>query len=406
MKTTLPSHRMDHEMLYQLYLRTFSPEGTLAHAAQLLDHIASTGVSVVYLAALNEMDTDCDPTSWSDRQRRYGAGNPKNTYRMWDYFHVDPEFGSDDDRKAFIDQAHARGLKVMMDLVYLHCGSTAPMLYAHPEFCEWDTNGKPKNAQWHFPKLNYGSAALREYLWGNMKYYVRDFGVDGFRCDVDDGVPLDFGAEGVRRVRAINPDVMMLNEGTKRNYLTVFDLNYGWGWRDVAVQLITGQAGAAALRTQIRAEVEGGQLNRFIRWTDNHDTASDDGAYRLERAAVSPAATDALMMLNFLLPGTPFLYNGQEFADAHNCNMFTNRFVGPGNTIDWSMLATPRGRARMRLVQALAQLRRTHPALCGGTFELDETASDVVTFTRVSGTDAVTVRVNFGNVPVACPASG
>ena len=121
---------------------------------------------------------------------------------------------------------------------------------------------------------------------------------------------------------------------------------------------------------------------------------------------MSPAATDAMMMLNFLLPGTPFLYNGQEFADAHNCNMFTNRFVSPGNTVDWSMLATPRGQQRMRLVQALAQFRHDHPALCGGTFALAESDSDVVTFTRADGADRVTVRVNLGTAPVACPVSG
>lgn len=406
METALPSNRMDHEILYQIYLRTFSPEGTLAHAAQLLDHVASTGVTTVYLAALNEMDTDCDPAYWSDRQRHYGAGNPKNTYRMRDYFHVDPEFGTDADLKAFIDRAHALGLKVMMDLVYFHCGPTAPMLYEHPEFCEWGADGRPQNGEWHFPKLNFQSPALREYLWQNMEYYVRDYGVDGYRCDVGDYIPLDFWSEGVRRVRAINPNVMMLNEGAKPEYLSVFDLNYGWGWRNVAAELVAQQSGADALRGQIRKEAAGGQLNRFIRWTDNHDTASDDGAYRLERKSVSPAATDAMMMLNFLLPGTPFLYNGQEFADAHNCNMFTNRFVGPGNTVDWSMLATPRGQQRMRLMQALAQLRHDHPALCGGTFALAESDSDVVTFTRAAGADRVTVRVNLGTDPVSCPTSG
>lgn len=397
---------MENEIVYQIYLRTFSPEGTLRHAAKLLDHLAETGITVVYLAALNEMDTDCDPANWSSRQRAYGAGNPKNTYRMRDYFHVDPEFGTDADLKAFIDRAHELGLKVMMDLVYLHCGPTAPMLFEHPDFCDWGPDGKPLNANWNFPKLNYESQALREYLWSNMVYYVRDYGVDGYRCDVGDGIPLDFWAEGVRRIRAINPNIMMLDEGANPDYLTVFDTCYDWGWSGFVRKLIKHEAGAEELRNQIRTERERGFLGRAIRYSDNHDLASDDGSYRLELQAVCPEATDAVVMLNYLLPGVPFLYNGQEFADAHNCNMFTNRFIGPGNTVDWSMLATERGRSRMKLVQMLGALKKAHPALNSGSFTMTEDDSEIFAFGRINGNDRITVRLNLGTEPVSISAKG
>lgn len=402
------THHMQNEILYQIYVRTFSPEGTLARATALLDHVAASGATVAYLAPVVEMDEDTNPENWSDRQKAFGYGNPKNAYRMKDYFHVDPEYGTDADLRAFIARAHELGLKVMMDLVYLHCGPKAPMLYAHRDFCEWDAGGRPKNAAWHFPKLNYASAALREYLWGNMVYFVKDLHVDGFRCDVGDQIPLDFWQEGVRRVRAIHPNVMMLDEGRPDNYLDAFDTNYGWDWSWMARPIVKGEKTADEIRAQLQNDVQG-MAGRITRFSDSHDYASDDGDTRLEKQAVSPAATDAVMMLNFLLPGVPFLYNGQEFADAHNCNMFTNRFFHPGNCVDWSMLQTARGKQRFALVQALSALKKSHPALHSAAscdFPADGNTDALLTFVRASGSDRLRVTVNLGKTDATVPPAG
>lgn len=81
--------------IYQLSLRTITPEGTLQAAIKMLPHIASLGFDIVYLTACFATDNDMDVSTWSNRQRNSGCGNPKNPYKMADYFHVDEEYGTD-----------------------------------------------------------------------------------------------------------------------------------------------------------------------------------------------------------------------------------------------------------------------------------------------------------------------
>ena len=391
-------HQMENEILYQIFLRTFSPDGTLKKATEMLPHVASTGVTTIYLAPVFEADDDMDPAFWSRRQKASESGNPKNTYRMKDYFHVDPEYGTDEELHTFVEKAHELGLKVLFDLVYFHCGPKATFLYENPDFCEWE-NGAPKLGLWNFPVLNYECQGLREYLWSNMEYFVREYDVDGYRCDVGDRIPLDFWAEGIRRIRAIKPELMMLNEGHDTDYLTEFDIQYCWEWRRVIIgRMITEKLTAQDIRSCVLNEAAQG---RAIRYTENHDTASDSYDERFEKM-VPTVVADACMVMNFVLPGVPLLYNGQEVLDTHNCNMFCNRFYRPGNVVDWSMLCTHRGQRRMQLIRDLCDLYRKHPVLRTGDCELPDTGEALFTVFRMNEDETLQILWNTGeeSVPV------
>ena len=104
-------------VVYQIQPRAFTAEGTLRAAAEKLEYLKETGVTIVYLPPVFEMDSDTDRSFWSPRQLKSGFGNPKNQYRIRDYFHVDPEYGTDADLRYFVDRAHELGLKVLFDLV-------------------------------------------------------------------------------------------------------------------------------------------------------------------------------------------------------------------------------------------------------------------------------------------------
>ena len=217
-------------VIYQINLRTFTPDGTLRAAERLLPHIAALGADMVYLCPVTLADDDPRPEFWSDRQKQSGLNNPKNIYRVGDYYAVDPEYGTDDDLKSFVRTAHGLGLRVLLDLVYYHCGPSAAFLAEHPDFAVRDENGEIRNGHWHFPELNFASSGLREYLWRNMEYFVREFDVDGYRCDVAGAVPLDFWEEGRRRIDALKPGLIMLaeSEGDRREeQRAAFELNYG-----------------------------------------------------------------------------------------------------------------------------------------------------------------------------------
>ena len=131
-------------VVYQIVLRNFTRDGNFKAAAEMLDHVRSVGVDVVYLAPFVEMDRDMDRAGWSPRQVASGFGSPKNCYRISDYDKIDPEYGTDADFKAFNDRAHALGLKVYMDLVYLHCGPNNVLKDLFPDAFQRNPDGTVK----------------------------------------------------------------------------------------------------------------------------------------------------------------------------------------------------------------------------------------------------------------------
>ena len=162
----------NNSIIYQIFPRTATKDGTIKAATKLLDHIADLDVDIVYLSPFYEMDDDPREEFWSDRQKASGLGNPKNPYRMNDYFKLDEEYGTDEDLKDFVYEAHKLGLKVMFDLVYFHCGPRAKLIDINKDFIKRLPDGTPDNGDWHFPKLNFDCPELCEYLWGNMEYWV------------------------------------------------------------------------------------------------------------------------------------------------------------------------------------------------------------------------------------------
>ncbi len=279
--------------------------------------------------------------------------NSRNPYRMKDYYHVDPEYGTDDDLKAFVAEAHRLGMRVLLDMVYLHCGPKAVFLDEHPDFVERDDEGNIVYAAWNFPKLNHANPELREYLWKNMEYWCREFDVDGFRCDVSDGIPLAFWETARERLEKIRPDVALLAEGTRpADQLKAFDLDYGWGFPwDSAARF-------RARWEKMRDERPRGGA-RFLRFIDNHDIANDAFHNRVEKAWGTRRVNAALALI-FTLDGVPFLYNGQEVADTARHSIFGRL------PIDWAAGETPAGKARFAFCQKLCAMRHAERALTHG----------------------------------------
>lgn len=385
-------------VMYQIQPRAFTPEGTLKAAQARLPRLAELGVTVLYLCPVFVADDDMDRTFWSPRQKKSGMNNPRNPYRMKDFYHVDSEYGTDQDLKDFVAAAHALKLRVMLDLVYLHCGPKAVFLAEHPEFIKRDKDGKPVNAAWAFPALNYDCPALREYMWQNMEWWVRDFSVDGFRCDVGDGVPLDFWETGRARVEKIRTDVGMLSEGMRKaDQLKAFDLDYGWGQ---AFKSFDDASAIRALCESLRRERPIGGA-KFIRFVDNHDFSNDDYENRLEKRW-GAARVEAALVALFSLDGVPFLYNGQEVADAARHSIFGRA------AIDWANGESESGRERFAFCQKLCALRRGVPELTKGETEwLDsDQPKSVLSFARVSGAGRVVALVNVSDKAVKVPVKG
>ena len=378
-------------VMYQVWLRGFTPEGTLRAAAKRLPQVAELGANIIYLSPVCLQDADMRQEFWSPRQKASGTNNPRNPYRIKDYNRVDPEFGSEADLRAFIATAHKLGLRVLMDLVYMHSGPTC-VLMKHPEFYQQDAAGKVFFGSYNFPMLNLNNCQLREYFWTNMMHWVKGFDVDGFRCDVSDKVPLDFWEEARARLEAIRPDLVMLAEGNRQSdQLKAFDVNYSYPWYFAMLNVCAHGRPASDLRVAWeRQRNERPRGARFIRFTENHDTVND---MRRAKVVCGERGAAAMSVVNFTLDGVPFLYNGQEISDTSPQSIYARW------PVRWEAACLPKARAKFAFHQKLCQLRHAEPALTEGEvlwIESDQPGI-VVSFLRRAGSEVIVTVANFSN---------
>ena len=395
-------------VVYQMVLRNFTRDGNFKAATEMLEHVRSAGVDVVYLSPFVEMDCDMDETGWSKRQKASGYHTPKNPYRISNYDRIDPEYGHDADFKAFNDKAHALGLKVYMDLVYLHCGPNNVIKDFFPDAFLKNPDGTVRTTQWHFPYVNFESKDVRKYLIDSMLHWM-SLGCDGFRCDVGDAVPIDFWVEAVTTCQKVKPDLVMISEGRKPEWLEkAFDACYGWPWsfaiRNFLTPKLSKQKNAknktlVEMMRGVRdyeSKIPAGAL-MFV-FMDNHDTAADDLENRFDR--VHPVeAGNAAFVLTFLRRGLPLIFNGNEIAD-NSLNTFfapVEDIARARKTVDWARALQSAGQKRLKLIRTLAKMRHEQAIFADGSQEwvTDGEGQGVVAFVRRDGGKAVFVAANL-----------
>ena len=388
-------------VIYQIHPRVFTKEGTLKAAEAHLPGLAELGVDILYLLPVFVSDDDMDRAGWSSSQKASGMNNPRNPYRMKDYYNIDPEYGTNEDLKDFVDKAHKLGMKVMLDMVFYHCGPNAVFLEAHPDFVKRDQDGKIFTGRWNFPVIDHANPELREYLIENMEYWARDFGVDGFRADVASSVPLAFWEAARDRLEAINPEIIMLAEGFKKdNQRKAFDLDYLFSWYQTLQRIYQGQSPASDVRkTWDNASKQSLPGTRYVHYLESHDTTCKTLDWKRPNKIWGPELVDTALVLNFTIDGVPWLYNGQEVADTARHNIHATK---GSLTIDWPNAETPQGKARFSLCRKLCSLRHTEKALSHGAVTwLDNTAPDqVVSFLRTTDKEQILTVVNMNKKEV------
>ncbi len=161
---------------------TFPAGGNLDGVTARLDELKDLGVTILWIMPIHPI---------GETLRKGPFGSP---YSIKDYYAVDPHYGTVDDFKRLVAEAHKRNMKVIMDLVVNHTAWDSVMM-RHPEYYKHNAAGKiisPVPAWSDVAALNYANPQLREYVITMMKYWVQTCDVDGFRCDVASMVPIDF----------------------------------------------------------------------------------------------------------------------------------------------------------------------------------------------------------------------
>ncbi len=369
-------------VIYEIFPRHFSAAGDLNGITARLDELKDLGVTILWTMPIHPI---------GEKFRKGEFGSP---YSVKDYYAVDPHYGTLDDYKRLVAEAHKRNLKVIMDLVANHTAWDSVMMQ-HPEFYKQNAEGKviPPVPEWtDVAGLNYASPQLREYMIAMMKYWVQTCDVDGFRCDVASMVPTDFWETARAQLEAVKPDIMMLAEASKPELLVkAFDIDYGWPLLGALNEVLLKGEPASRLRDSwedSRREFPGDALH--MRISDDHDEPRAISRF----GARGALAASALM---FTLDGVPLLYNGMEVGDATESG---DPALFEKLPIFWS----PKDRPPLRKIYGgLIQLRKEYAALRKGPviWLHNSNEGSLVTFQRTDDQNAFVVVINFSNRPVS-----
>ncbi|MDQ6651948.1 MAG: alpha-amylase family glycosyl hydrolase [Acidobacteriota bacterium] len=367
-------------VIYEIYPRAFSAEGNFNGVTARLDDLKDLGVTILWLMPVHPIGQE---------KKKGTIGSP---YAVRDYYAINPDYGTKEDFHRLIAEAHRRGMKVIIDIVANHT-SWDNVMMKNPNFYERDANGHITYPHdWSdVAELNYGNPQLRRYMIDMLKYWIREFDLDGFRCDVAEEVPTDFWETARAELETIKPDMVMLAEAHKAELLVkAFDFDYAWPLHSALTNVLQGRGQASDLRVEWDKEFrEWPRGSLHMRFSDNHDERRAIARFG-ERGALAASA------FMFTLDGVPLIYNGMEVGDTTES--------GAPALFEKLLIFWPIAERRPefpRFYKQMMALRRSSNALRRGLLEWlrNSDESRVLTYRRRTQDDEVVVAINFSNRP-------
>ncbi|AKG20877.1 glycoside hydrolase family 13 protein [Calothrix sp. 336/3] len=377
-----------------------------------LDYIQDLGITAIYFTPI--FQSACN-----------------HRYHTHDYYQVDPILGGNIAFREFLDAAHEKNIKIVLDGVFNHCSRGFFFFHdvlengSYSPWIDWFeiedfplapyTGDSPANYRsWvgnrALPVFNHNNPQVREYLMKIAEYWI-EFGIDGWRLDV----PFEISAPGFwqefrQRVKAINPEAYIVGEiwGDSRQWLdgTQFDgvMNYLFTGATIAFtggdriqpQHIQGRdyepyppISATEYATKIHNllqlypwEIQLTQLNLLA----SHDTAR---LLTMADGDINTVKLATLLLMTF--PGAPSIYYGDEVGLMGGIDPDCRR--GFPQAQDWNqeLLQTHR---------QLIQLRHKYPCLRIGTYEVLHAQGELYVFARIRETEVLIIAVNTGSTTI------
>ena len=328
---------LEGQVIYEMHLGTFTPQGTWNAARERLPHVAGMGITVVEVMPVSEFPGE------------FG----------WGYDGVFPYapthlYGTPDDCRAFVDAAHGLGLAVILDVVYNHLGPAGGVF---KQLASAYFTNRYKN-EWGEP-LNFDgpdAGPVREFFGSNAGYWIDEFHMDGLRLDatqsIHDASPEHIVAAMARTARAAagGRRILLVAENEPQHVRMVqppgaggYGLDALWNddFHHSAIVALTGRREAyysdhrgtpqelisAAKRGYLfqgqrygwqkqdrGTRADGIGPAAFVNFIENHDQLANTGDGSRLRQRTAPGRFRAMTALFLLMPGTPMLFQGQEFG--------------------------------------------------------------------------------------------
>lgn len=377
-----------NKTIYEVNLRQYTPSGTIAEFRTHLPRLKALGAGILWLMPVQPVGEKCR------------KGSLGSYYSISNYHEVNPEFGNIHDFIDLVHEIHSLGMYVILDWVANHTAWDHHWTKDHPEFYRRNELNEvfPPFPEWEdVIGLDYQNPALRKAMISEMKFWLTETGIDGFRCDMAMLVPTDFWNSVRAELEGIKP-VFMLAEAEQRDLTEeAFDVLYNWNLHHVFNDLACGKYNAHEIRWRLPSEIgdfpKGCDNLLFI---SNHDENTWNGT-ELERLNY---ALEAIAVLMFTLPGIPLIYSGMEAGNYKRLAFFDK------DCIDWKV-------DKMAVLYSkLAHLRENNIAMWSmqpkEDFILLTTTSDaqILAFKRETSNHRVVVIINLSASPVAFSLTG
>jgi maltooligosyltrehalose trehalohydrolase len=332
-----PGIRLEGQVLYEMHIGTFTKEGTWNAAREQLKELASVGITVLEIMPI------------ADFPGRFGWG-----YDGVDFFAPTWLYGQPDDLRRFVDEAHAQKLGVILDVVYNHIGpdgnflkSFSPSYFTSRYQTDW---GEAINFD------GESSASVREFFIANAAYWIDEFHLDGLRLDATQDIHdrssnhiLSEIADAARKAAGQRSIILTAENEPQQTNLVRSKQQGGYGldalWNDdfhhSALVALTGRSEAyysdykgtpqefiSAVKygylyqgqwykwQQQRRGMHALDLNpaAFVTFIQNHDQVANTARGERPNILATAGRYKAMTALLLLAPGTPMLFQGQEFA--------------------------------------------------------------------------------------------
>lgn len=360
--------------IYEVNIRQYTPEGTFNAFRNDLPRLAEMGVDILWLMPIH-------PIGELNRKGSLGS-----YYAVKDYKAINPEFGTEEDFRALVNQAHELGMKVIIDWVANHT-SWDNVWTVHKDWYHLDEQGNfiPPVEDWSdVIHLNYENQEMRAAMLDALTYWVKEFDIDGYRCDVAGMVPEDFWYQAHQELDKIKDVFMLAEDGEPELVERAFDMNYAWDYAHVIRQIAKGNMGFDALDSLLMQNKSRYPEYAYrMYFTTNHDENSWNGS---DTELYGPNFEN-FAVLSATIDGMPLIYSGQESILDKRLAFFDK------DTIEWKDYAYE------DFYRMLLSLKEENQALWngeyGGDFTRIPSPEGTYVFSRKKGGNEVIVAINI-----------
>lgn len=343
-KETMHADWTKNANIYEVNIRQFTEEGTFAAFKEHLPRLKEMGVDILWIMPIHPV---------GEKNRKGSLGS---YYAVKDYKAVNPEFGTMEDFRAIVDEAHSMGMYVILDWVANHSAWDNVWVEDHPEWYELDSAAKLVSPfDWtDVISFEYSNPEMRQAMTDALKFWVEELNIDGYRCDVAGMVPTDFWDNARVELDSIKPVFMLAEDEDNPDLLRqAFDMNYGWKLHHLMNDIAQGKKVANDIWDYFvwNDSVYPTSAYRMY-FTSNHDENSWNGTVE-ERMG---DAGEVLAVLSYTVPGMGLIYSGQEAGNDKRLRFFEK------DTINWEK------HPYAELYTTLNNLKKENKALWNGEF--------------------------------------